>query len=261
MVKRTLLIDADIFAFQASMSLEQAIEWAPGYWTWSVNVEEVKARVVDMVESAVDLLDADRAILCLTDPYHNFRLDVLPSYKGHRKSVKKPLALLPLKDWMVAELDAKMLPGLEGDDLLGILATTPSKDERIVVSLDKDLKTIPAPYVRTRAVSDDMGTTLVGAWDISQISKEEAEYNHLLQTLMGDTTDGYSGCPGVGKKRAEGILELGATIADNWKRVVETYASKGLGEEEALVQARVARILHADDYDLEKKEVILWEPK
>ena len=45
-----------------------------------------------------------------------------------------------------------------------------------------------------------------------------------------------------------------------WQVVVETYASKGLTEEEALQQARVARILRHTDYDVEKEEVVLWKP-
>lgn len=260
MTKRTLLIDADVVAYQAASALEEAVEWEPGFWTWSVCFDAVCARTLGMIQSAVETLEADRAVLCLTDPAHNFRLDVLPSYKTHRKTVRKPLVLFHLKQWLVENHDAKLLPGLEGDDLMGILATTPSSDERIIVSIDKDMKTIPGPYVRTRAVVSEDGAELVGAWDITEVTEQEAAYNHLYQTLIGDTTDGYKGCPAVGPARATELLELEDTIANNWKRVVEAFEKKKLGEEEALVQARVARILHASDYDLKKRKVKLWEP-
>ena len=36
------------------------------------------------------------------------------------------------------------MEGLEADDVLGILATEPSNEERIIVSIDKDLYQIPA---------------------------------------------------------------------------------------------------------------------
>lgn len=39
-----------------------------------------------------------------------------------------------------------------------------------------------------------------------------------------------------------------------------TYEFRCITEEDALVQARCARILHADDWDFEKSEVILWTP-
>jgi DNA polymerase-1 len=43
--------------------------------------------------------------------------------------------------------------------------------------------------------------------------------------------------------------------------VTSAYASAGLSEDVALMNARVARICRADDYDFTKKEVILWEPE
>lgn len=248
MAKRTLLIDGDVVAFQCAAALEQAVEWEPGYWTWHVSYDEVCLKVDEQIERYVEKLDATDYKLALTDPLHNFRLDILPTYKGNRKSVKRPLVLMAVKSWMVEERNGVMRPGLEGDDVMGILATYPSKGEKIIVSIDKDMKTIPCIYVR------DIDS------DPIEVTEEYADWWHLTQTLTGDTTDGYTGCPGVGPKRAEEFIELGATIADNWDGVLTAYANKGLGEEEALTQARVARILRASDYDFKNKEPILWTP-
>lgn len=256
---RKLLIDGDVVAFQCAASREQAIEWEEGYWTWSVSFTEVTNAIVTTVENIREKLGGE-PILCLTDPVHNFRKDILPTYKLHRATVKKPLVLLSVKQWMVEELGAVIRPGLEGDDVMGILATRPSKDERVIVSIDKDMKTIPGNYVRTRAVLNSEGVELVGAYDVVKITEDEADYNHLFQTLTGDVTDGYSGCPQVGPKRAAEIIELGATIADNWQAVVAAYAKAGLGEEEALRQAQVARIIRASDYDFKNRKPILWTP-
>lgn len=248
MAKRTLLIDGDVVAFQCAAALETAVEWEEGYWTWHVSFDEVCKAVDDTIDRYMEKLEADDYKLALTDPHHNFRKDVLPTYKGNRKGTKRPLVLLHVKYWMEDNRDGVLRPGLEGDDVMGILATYPSKGEKLIVSIDKDMKTIPCTYVR------DLDS------DPIEITEEQADYMHLFQTLTGDTTDGYSGCPGIGPKKAEDIIELGATIPDNWSRVVETYASKGLGEEEALRQARVARILRASDYDFKRKEPILWTP-
>ena len=79
----------------------------------------------------------------------------------------------------------------------------------------------------------------------------------LYKTLSGDNTDGYSGVPGIGIKKAQKIFEeKGYT----WKAVVETFEDKDMTEEDALVNARLARILTTSDYDHEKKEPILWNP-
>ena len=58
-------------------------------------------------------------------------------------------------------------------------------------------------------------------------------------------------------RRAETLFkEKGYT----WKAVVEAFKEKDLTEEDALVNARLARILTADDYDFERKEPKLWSP-
>ncbi|MGH0000091.1 hypothetical protein ACQU0X_08420 [Pseudovibrio ascidiaceicola] len=248
MTKRTLLIDGDVVAFEAAAALEEAIEWETGYYTWHVSFDEVCAAVDRKIEKYMDKLNADDYKLALTDPYYNFRLDVLPSYKGNRSGGKRPLVLLYVKLWMADHRNGVMRKGLEGDDVMGILATYPAKGERIIVSIDKDMKTIPCTYVR------DLDS------DPVEITEDYADWWHLTQTLTGDVTDGYAGCPSIGIKRAADIIQLGSTIPDNWQAVVAAYAKAGLGEEEALRQARVARILRSSDYNFKTKEPILWTP-
>ena len=45
-----------------------------------------------------------------------------------------------------------------------------------------------------------------------------------------------------------------------WKAVVETFEEKGMTEEDALQNARLARILTTDDYDSEKKRTNPMDP-
>ena len=46
----------------------------------------------------------------------------------------------------------------------------------------------------------------------------------------------------------------------SWKTLVKAFKDKGLSEEVALMNARLAKILTNDDYDHDKKEPILWNP-
>jgi DNA polymerase-1 len=248
-MSRVLLLDADVIAYSAASACEVATHWGDGYWTWHVDENDVKDSVRSQIEETMDELHGSSYKLCLTDSVGNFRRSVLPTYKGNRANVKKPIVLKEIKQWMIDELDAYFRPGLEGDDCMGILATVKSKDERVIVSIDKDMKTIPGHFCRNTR----------GCWEINEVSEQEADYWHLYQTLTGDTTDGYAGCPGVGPKKAEAILH-GWTVEALWPEVVKAYEKAGLCEEEALVQAQVARILRATDYDFKKKEPILWTP-
>ena len=74
---------------------------------------------------------------------------------------------------------------------------------------------------------------------------------------MGDTTDGYSGCPKIGPKTAEKILKSNPT----WDAVVNQYQKADLSPDYALTQARLARILRHTEWDDDKMAVKLWEPK
>ena len=115
-----------------------------------------------------------------------------------------------------------------------------------MVTIDKDLKTIPGLHF-------DPGNPDDGIYEVTQ---EQADYNHLFQSLTGDLVDGYKGCPGVGPVKAARILEKDPC----WASVVAAYNEKGISEEDALVQARVARILRWGEYNMEKKETRLWNP-
>ncbi|MBZ5882555.1 hypothetical protein, partial [Escherichia coli] len=101
MTKRTLLIDADVVAYEAASSCEVATHWGDGYWTWHVDENDVKTKVKDMIDSIMDNLNGDDCKLCLTDSEGNFRKSVLSTYKGNRASVKKPLVLKQVKQWMI----------------------------------------------------------------------------------------------------------------------------------------------------------------
>lgn len=250
----TVLIDGDVLAYRWASVLEEAWEIEPGYWVWGCNADEVKAAIRSEISNIMDHVGANNATLALTDSHGNFRKEILPTYKLHRASVKKPVVLAHIKQWMIDELQAYYRPKLEGDDILGILQTWPKFQREngptIVYSLDKDLKSIPGLYVR------DLNSEPI------MISKSEADRFHMLQTLTGDPTDGYKGCPGIGEKRASEILDKAESEGRPlWDAVVETYVKKGLDEFAAVIQARVARICRSSDWDFKTNTVIPWTPE
>ena len=54
-----------------------------------------------------------------------------------------------------------------------------------------------------------------------------------------------------------GDSKYGETL---WERVVKGYEKYKLSENDAIIQARVARILRHGDYDWTTKQVTLWNP-
>jgi DNA polymerase-1 len=243
------LIDADILVYQAATLAEKPVDWGDGLWTLHAFEEEAQALFQASLTKILDGVNTDDFVLAFTDT-HNFRKDVLPTYKSNRSGVRKPMLLKFLRDWATTQWGSKVMAGLEGDDVLGITATDKLFEDTlyIICTIDKDLRTIPAAHYN------------FGKDESFLISTAEADRFHMIQTLTGDTTDGYKGCQGVGIKTAEKILD-GKVGYEMWEAVVKAYEKAGLSEEEALVQAQVARILRASDYNFETNEVILWQPQ
>lgn len=255
------LFDGDIFAYEAAAAAEEPIHWGDGLWTLHAFEEPAKVALEERLSSLAEAVEADQVIVALSDS-DNFRKRILPTYKANRAATRKPMLLNPLKDHLRETFKTYERPSLEGDDVLGILATWAGlKGDKIIVTKDKDFRTIPTKVFYANRPDDG----------VLEVSEFEADKYHMQQTLTGDTTDGYKGCPNCGPVKAERVLqaaiEEGTPWADQaqlrqlmWQHVVATYAKAGLSEEEALVQARCARILRASDYDFKKKEPILWTP-
>ena len=188
--------------------------------------------------------DTEDIKLFFTDKV-NFRKGIDPSYKGNRTK-RKPCGYLKLKNWGMETYPSLIMPTLEADDALGIASTSGDYSNFVLVSPDKDMQQIPCRIY-------DLKT------EYTQ-TPELAERKLWEQTLTGDSTDGYSGCPTYGPKRAGIVLDKVKSPSDYWPAVLECFESVGLKEEDALRNLRLARILQAPDWDAEKQEPILLTP-
>jgi DNA polymerase-1 len=121
------------------------------------------------------------------------------------------------------------------------------------VSIDKDMLQIPG--LSYSWIKKEHG--------IVETSAAEGDRMHFLQMLVGDTVDNYTGCPGIGPKKAEKFLNTyaDATEWSKWNAIVDLFKKKGLDEEYALTQARVSRILRSSDWNPKTHEVKLWQPR
>lgn len=245
----TALIDADIACYRAASGNQASFDWGDTGGKVTVgNDKEAIESGLQTIAAWAALAKCDKLIAAFSGA-HNFRKTILPTYKANRKGGKPP------SYWAVVEAVKREFPshcidGLEADDVLGILATTDRFiDNAVVVSVDKDLKSIPGRVLNP--VKDTKP---------SQITEAAADRAWLMQALMGDMTDGYSGIPGVGPKRANAVLCGSHSLASMWRSVIDAYRSARLTETDALTMARVARILRRQDYDKTTKEVLLWHP-
>jgi DNA polymerase-1 len=186
---------------------------------------------------------ATKYYLCFSGP-DNFRKKLYPDYKKNR--TRKPMCYGYLRDKLFTTDPCISYDVLEADDVMGIMQTSGKYGNTMIVSDDKDMLTIPGKHWRGGVVIT--------------VTEEGAYRNFLTQVLTGDTADGYPGCRGIGKVKAQRILDSCVGFGAMWLSVVGAYMNEGMTEEDALVQARLARILWQEDWDEENLEVKLWQP-
>lgn len=259
-MSRTVIIDGDVVVYKVAEAVAYSFDI-----TASEDDEFIyrnigwanKYRAIDTLEAMIDSIckacKAQEVCIALSDMTGNFRKQLNPNYKSNRKSIK-PILYEYLRHYM--ETSGYKLyerPNLEADDVMGILATSDKiiKGDKVIWSLDKDFKTIPCKFHRAGVNGKDLSKV---------ITEQEADWWFMYQTLIGDRVDGYEGCKGIGDKKARKLLfEIGnKTLPEMWEVVVKTFEQSGYTKEDALLNARMARILRAEDYDFKNKEVKLW---
>lgn len=238
------LVDADILLHQTGSIVETATDWGEDMWTLHADAGEAKQLFDIAIADIRDALKADKVTLAFSDR-NNFRIRLYPEYKANRTANRKPICYAEVKRYAMTAYTCVVYPGIEADDVLGILATAPRQPYRpVIVSEDKDFKTVPG-YLYNPRTKERL-----------RITKAIAIRNHFAQTLIGDRTDNYPGCPGIGDVKANRILDEDCS----WEAVVRTFQAAGLTEQDALMQARMARILQHGEYDYTNAEVKLWTP-
>lgn len=253
--KPCLLIDGDIIAYKASSSVQKDIDWGDGLWTCHAYLEDAIDQFISILdgilegihEHTLDEYSTDDMLFFFSDK-DNFRKHYLPDYKSNRKNTRKPTCYKALVEWVFNNYKCiKPIKYLEADDVIGIYATT--NEDSIIVSMDKDFKTIPAKFFD------------FGRGEFKAISEDEANYWHMYQTLVGDATDGYKGCPSYGHVKAKKLLSE-VSEGNYWDAVVKAYNKQGLTEDDAILQATMARILRKEDFRrfTEGELPPLWSP-
>jgi len=235
------LIDADYTVYKSCAGAEEDLDWGDDVITVVSRFSEALKNVErDLTKIKNEFIwDVPQLILFFSDS-ENFRKKIYPDYKGHRNR-KKPCGYKRVITELGKRYEVIKLPTLEADDALGIYATAHTGN--IVCSPDKDLRQIPGKLYDMK--------------ELTTIDPIEGAKWHLIQTLAGDQTDGYAGVPGIGIKRAVALFE---EHGYTWKTVVKAFEDKDLTEDDALMNARLAKILTCNDYDPIEHTVIPWTP-
>lgn len=204
------LLDGDIYAFRPASSAENE---DLGIAIW---------RMEEMIDNTLAETGADEFSIFLSGE-NNFRYDIYPEYKANR-TAPKPRHLKDLKNYLFEKYNAQVSDGCEADDLLGIAQCAameqlqtcsvdkPYEYSTIICSLDKDLRMIPGWHYSFEI----SGVSSLGKKWVKSSERVMVEYLDGLrwfytQCLTGDTADNIKGARGIGKVKAERILDGAGT--------------------------------------------------
>ena len=203
--ERTALLDIEILLYRNAAKAE-----AEG-----TQLKDLIHMCMQSIDRAVMACKTSEFVLA-TSGRRNFRKTLYPTYKANRG--QKPELYQALHDHIKTVFSNKWYTHdqLEADDLLGIMATNGRVTNPIICSIDKDMLSVPGWHYN---------------WDKDSwptfVSEEEANYNWLMQLLMGDSTDCIEGMKGIGKAKAKKLIEKYGISGDPALDAKNIYEKEG----------------------------------
>lgn len=245
----TLLIDFDSIIYKSvykvvsinemrnallSMSKADAKQWfISEVYEQSINRCENEILKMQNHISEIFFSEITATELFITTCKNSFRKELTQSYKANRKK-RNPYVNMIRSHYEYN--DAFHSDTLEADDLIAMRVEELGRENCIIASLDKDLRTIGGflwSYQKV-AETDLNGEIVLNEYgnkemtfkynEVEWITPQMASYYFWIQMLMGDAGDGISGLKKVGIKTAEKIL---ADSSNYFVRTAREYISRG----------------------------------
>jgi 5'-3' exonuclease len=211
---KVLLLDADsllynVVHFHRDKDTREDLEHQ--YEDFHSQVREIALRI------EADGFEVGKIIYFFTTCKNNFRYKIYPEYKANRKDQDPELRHLVslFKHYTIQMLESEnsrvfYSDEYEADDLICEFARD-FKNNSIVCSIDKDLRQIPTghfDYYRVKTGEQDENGYDVKDYKGWSYTTPQEGYDMLLkQLLIGDIADNIEGVKGIGKVKAEKIVQ------------------------------------------------------
>ena len=141
-----------------------------------------------------------------------FRHEAFPPYKAQRQDTPEDIKLsVPYIKQVLEAMNIPVLQadGFEADDVIGTLATEAGRQgiDTYMLTPDKDYGQLIGPNVKIYRPRHGGGYDVIGEKEVAaKYGIASASQVVDLLALMGDASDNYPGCPGVGEKTAVKLI-------------------------------------------------------
>ena len=209
--KKLLLLDAYALIFRAFYAMIRS----PRITSTGIDT----SAVFGFVNTLQDLLKREQPshiAVCFDPPGgKTFRHENYEPYKANRE--KTPEGIIQAVPYIKRILQAYRIPiyeveGYEADDVIGTLSHQAEKQGffTYMVTGDKDFGQLVTPNIK---VLDPLKKEILGVEEVNaKYGIQSPEQLIDILGLMGDTADNIPGCPGVGPKNAEKLIQQFGSI-------------------------------------------------
>ena len=197
-----------------------------------------------------DLLTPDLIAVCFDPKGGTFRHKEFPTYKAQREA--QPEDITVAVPWIKKIIEAYRIPifevaNYEADDVVGTLARLADEAgeyDTFLMSPDKDYAQLVSERSRIfKPKSFGPGYEILDvAAVLAKYGLQNASQVIDMLGLQGDSADNIPGCPGVGPKTAQKLIEDFGSI-DEMLRQVEEAAAQGQKELPQMKKTMFAKVL------------------
>jgi len=164
---------------------------------------------ISRLESLIQELHPDRLAVAFDSKEKNFRRELYPEYKAKRQLPPDELIqqLPAVHEYLAGRnIHSLMKPGLEGDDIIALLAKrfAAAGSDVVIFSADKDLFQLVGGHV---TVYHPKLKKELGRAEVKELFGVFPEQVVDYLSLAGDSSDNIPGIPGVGDKTATKLIE------------------------------------------------------
>ncbi|MDO4511143.1 MAG: DNA polymerase I [Bacteroidales bacterium] len=208
--KRLFLLDAYALIFRAFYALMRN----PRISTTGIDTSAVFG-FVNILQDLLKRHKPEYIAVCFDPAGKTFRHEEYPEYKAQREATPEGIkvAVPYIKRILEAyRIPVFEVPGYEADDVIGSLSVLACQHgfETVMVTGDKDFGQLVNEHTK---IYDPGKNLMLGVEEV----KEKFGINDPLQVidilgLMGDSADNIPGCPGVGPKTAEKLIQQYGSI-------------------------------------------------
>ncbi|AOA59147.1 DNA polymerase I [Acinetobacter larvae] len=196
-----VLVDGSYFLFRAYHALP------PLTTSTGLHTNAIRG-AISAIQKLMRRIQPTHMAVIFDTPEPTFRHTLSPIYKGDRPSMPDELAeQIPYLHQLIEALGIPLhkLPGAEADDIIGTLARRAEKlGHQVLISTgDKDMAQLVSDKITLEDSFKDKPLDRDGVFE-----KFGVWPNQIIDylTLMGDSSDGIMGVPGVGAKTAAKLL-------------------------------------------------------